>query len=72
MFHAKSSLSANLEFQSCTIQKFFVRKFKKSQTIITESCYDVLGVTIDSTSREIHKAYKKFAVDLHPDKNANV
>ena len=31
----------------------------------------MLGVTLESTSREIHKAYKKFAVDLHPDKNAN-
>ena len=37
-----------------------------------ESCYDVLGVTIDSTANEIRKAYKKFAVDLHPDKHPNV
>lgn len=31
--------------------------------------YEVLGITKESTDSEIKKAYKKLALQLHPDKN---
>jgi len=36
-----------------------------------ENCYDVLDVDMDATANQIRKKYKKFAVDLHPDKHPN-
>ena len=34
----------------------------------TANFYDILGVDKDATAREIRKAYKKLALQLHPDK----
>lgn len=33
-----------------------------------ENCYDVLGIQPDATDKEVKKAYKGFAKDLHPDR----
>uniref|UniRef100_A0A1L8DU48 Putative dnaj molecular chaperone similarity domain protein n=1 Tax=Nyssomyia neivai TaxID=330878 RepID=A0A1L8DU48_9DIPT len=41
-----------------------VKRVKKCKTF-----YEMLGVTKDTTETEIRKAYKKLALQLHPDKN---
>ena len=33
--------------------------------------YMILGVGIDATTKEINKAYKKMAMQLHPDKHSS-
>ena len=33
-----------------------------------KNCYDLLGVTRDSTKGEISKSYRKLALQWHPDK----
>lgn len=35
----------------------------------TQNCYDVLGVTRESTRSELSKAYRKLARQYHPDRN---
>eukprot|EP00527_Entomoneis_sp_CCMP2396_P000597 CAMPEP_0198148542 /NCGR_PEP_ID=MMETSP1443-20131203/41864_1 /TAXON_ID=186043 /ORGANISM="Entomoneis sp., Strain CCMP2396" /LENGTH=460 /DNA_ID=CAMNT_0043813251 /DNA_START=157 /DNA_END=1539 /DNA_ORIENTATION=+ len=38
----------------------------------TDNLYQILGVTKKSTTQEIKRAYRKKALDTHPDKNPNV
>ena len=33
--------------------------------------YDILGVSIDATTKEIKVAYKKMVLENHPDKGGN-
>ena len=39
--------------------------------IINMSYYDILGINPDATTEEIKKAYKKLALQNHPDKGGD-
>ena len=55
-------MSENLNFYSIFIS--FTIRIKKSKDY-----YDVLGVSKSPTDLELKKAYRKLALQFHPDKN---
>lgn len=50
--------------------KYTAAQVKLARDILSKKdYYSILDVTKDATEDDIKKAYKKFAIKLHPDKN---